>query len=90
MSNYLLQRKSDWIFYNSIHSYSQLVLLPWGFTNDLPDDYQQLKTLADKGADALKAVHGKTYEVIIFCIEIILVTSSKFVGWLHSLHVVHC
>ena len=55
--------KSDWIFYNSIHSYSQLVLLPWGYTNDLPDDYQEMLTLAQKGADALFNVHGKTYEV---------------------------
>ena len=58
-----MQRQGDWIFYNSIHSYSQLVLLPWGYTNTLPDDYQELLALAQKGADALQAVHGKTYEV---------------------------
>ena len=89
MSNYLLNRTGDWIFYNSIHSYSQLVLLPWGYTNDLPDDYQQLKALADKGADALFAVHGKTYEVLSnFCVISVLIFYNP--GWLHSLHVVHC
>ena len=62
MSNYLTQRQ-DWIFYNSIHSYSQLVLLPWGYTNTLPDDYQTMFELAQRGADALHNVHGKTYEV---------------------------
>jgi len=83
VSNYILQRKGDWIFYNSIHSYSQLVLLPWGFTNDLPDDYQELKTLADKGADALKAVHGKTYEV--GCIPCMLyIASGSSTDWAHG------
>ena len=62
MSNYLTQRQ-DWIFYNSIHSYSQLVLLPWGYTNTLPPDYQTMFELAQRGADALYNVHGKTYEV---------------------------
>ena len=62
MSNYLTQRQ-DWIFYNSIHSYSQLVLLPWGYTHTLPDDYQTMFELAQRGADALHNVHGKTYEV---------------------------
>ena len=64
--DYLLQRKGDWIFYNSIHSYSQLILLPWGWSNTLPDDYQELFTLAQKGGDALQAVHGKVYEVCVF------------------------
>merc|ERR1712107_698563 len=56
--DYLLQRKGDWIFYNSIHSYSQLILLPWGWSNTLPDDYQELFTLAQKGGDALHNQHG--------------------------------
>ena len=63
VSNYLMTRQKDWIFYNSIHSYSQLVLLPWGYTNTLPDDYQTMFELAQRGADALHNVHGKTYEV---------------------------
>jgi len=83
VSNYLLNRTGDWIFYNSIHSYSQLVLLPWGYTNDLPDDYQQLKALADKGADALFAVHGKTYEV--GCIPCMLyIASGSSTDWAHG------
>ena len=69
MSNYLTQRQ-DWIFYNSIHSYSQLVLLPWGYTNTLPDDYQTMFELAQRGADALYNVHGKTYEVRAFFVYV--------------------
>ena len=59
----MLARKDQLIFYNSIHSYSQLVLLPWGFTNEAPEDYQQMYDTAMLGSDALTAVHGKEYEV---------------------------
>jgi len=83
VSNYILQRQSDWIFYNSIHSYSQLVLLPWGYTNDLPDDYQEMLTLAQKGADTLFNVHGKTYEV--GCIPCMLyIASGSSTDWAHG------
>ena len=56
-------RRGDWVFYNSIHSYSQLILLPWGYTDDVPNDYDEMYNLFMKGSDALTAVHGKTYEV---------------------------
>ena len=39
------------------------MLLPWGYTHTLPDDYQTMFELAQRGADALYNVHGKTYEV---------------------------
>ena len=63
VSNYIMTRQKDWIFYNSIHSYSQLVLLPWGYTNTLPDDYNEMLEIALRGEAALEAVHGKTYDV---------------------------
>jgi len=81
--DYLLQRKGDWIFYNSIHSYSQLILLPWGWSNTLPDDYQELFTLAQKGGDALQAVHGKVYET--GCIPCMLyIASGSSTDWAHG------
>merc|ERR1712244_41814 len=66
--------QKDWIFYNSIHSYSQLVLLPWGYTNTLPDDYNEMLEIAVRGEAALEAVHGKTYDV--GCIPRLLYTAS--------------
>merc|ERR1712130_68349 len=44
-------------FYNNIHSYSQLILLPWGWGYDLPDNIDDLTRMANLGHDALKAVH---------------------------------
>ena len=37
-----LPRKDKLVFYNSIHSYSQLILLPWGFQQETPDDYDTM------------------------------------------------
>ena len=62
--NYILKRKGEWIFYNSIHSYSQLIILPWSYTTSRPSNFNVLNEVADKGTKALKMVHGKTYKVI--------------------------
>ncbi len=35
-------------FWNSIHSYSQLILLPWGFTTDKPSDIDKMESLANE------------------------------------------
>ena len=56
--DFLTANKDMIKFYNNIHSYSQLVLLPWGWGFDLPENYDDLYQVAMKGADALKAVHG--------------------------------
>ena len=34
-----------------------------GYTRTKPDDYDDLYSLAKKGADALKAVHGTSYRI---------------------------
>merc|ERR1712241_383588 len=81
--DYIAARKDKIVFYNSIHSYSQLILLPWGFTNTLPDDYEEMLELALKGSDALTAVHGKTYET--GCIPCMLyITSGSSADWAHG------
>ncbi len=45
----------------SYHSYSQLVLFPWGYTNSPAPDKTLLESLAVTLANKIKAVHGKTY-----------------------------
>ncbi|XP_023341572.1 carboxypeptidase B [Eurytemora carolleeae] len=79
----LNSRRGDWAFYNSIHSYSQMILLPWGYTDDVPNDYDEMYNLFMKGSDALTAVHGKTYEV--GCIPCLLyIASGSSTDWAHG------
>lgn len=40
-----------------------MILTPWGYTYDLPEDYSDLKSLGLAAAEALTAVHGTDYEV---------------------------
>jgi len=81
--DFISARKDKLIFFNSIHSYSQLILLPWGYTSSPPDDYDQMYELSMKGSDALTAVHGMYYEV--GCIPCILyVASGSSADWAHG------
>ena len=78
-----MARQGDWIFYNSIHSYSQLVLLPWAYTDTPPDDYNDMLEIAVRGEAALEAVHGKTYDV--GCIPCLLyIASGGSIDWAHG------
>merc|ERR1712055_863437 len=40
VKNFIETIKDQMIFYNTVHSYSQLVLLPWSYPSELPDDYE--------------------------------------------------
>jgi len=60
--DFVFERKANIKFFNTIHSYSQLILLPWGFSYDPPANIDDLESLANLGNDALKAVHGSIYE----------------------------
>ncbi|RXG66421.1 hypothetical protein Avbf_13277 [Armadillidium vulgare] len=49
------------IFY-SIHSYRQLWMYPFGYTDDLPTNVDELNRLSQIGVNALEAVYGTPYE----------------------------
>lgn len=53
----------NWRAYYAMHSYAQMWLLPYGWTDELPEDYEDLKRFGNVGADALESVHGMHYEV---------------------------
>lgn len=47
--------------YLTLHAYSQLFLVPYGYGYVIPANYQELKRVADVGIDAIAAVRGTTY-----------------------------
>jgi murein tripeptide amidase MpaA len=50
---------------HSIHSYSQLWLWPYGFDyTSRPDNWQEIKKLAEDASDALQQVHGTYFDPI--------------------------
>jgi len=78
--DFILSVKDKLVFYNSIHSYSQLILIPWGYTEEPPANYDYMESIALKGSDALTAVHGKEYET--GCIPCMLyIASGSSADW---------
>lgn len=57
--DFVLSHKDDIIFYHDMHSYTQLVLLPYGFKADLPQDYDILLEFSLKVEDVhlMTSVH---------------------------------
>ena len=47
--DYLAAMKGQFIMFNTLHSYSQLILLPWSWTKDAPDDYDWMFGIASRG-----------------------------------------
>ena len=47
--------------YISLHSYSQLLLFPYGHTAELPPNYRDLKRVMDVAIDAMKQRYGTKY-----------------------------
>lgn len=72
--DFVWERKDQIKFYNTIHSYSQYILLPWGWGYDLPENYAELEALAYEAVAELTAVHGTRYEV--GCIPCLLYIAS--------------
>ncbi|CAC9565030.1 hypothetical protein [uncultured Gammaproteobacteria bacterium] len=64
----------------SYHSYSQLVLYPWGYINDLSKDNAQLSAIATKISEAIKAVHGEIYKPVKTP-ELLYNTNGDAIDW---------
>ncbi|KAI9551432.1 hypothetical protein GHT06_021765 [Daphnia sinensis] len=51
------------VVYLTVHSYGQYWLTPWGYTAELPANYDQLYDLAVRAVDKLTAVYGTQYTI---------------------------
>jgi hypothetical protein len=49
--------------YLSFHSYSQLILYPWGYTSSKTPDSEELYTVASIAANAIKNISQTVYKV---------------------------
>ncbi|KAK4016628.1 carboxypeptidase B [Daphnia magna] len=49
--------------YLTVHSYGQHWLTPWGWTTELPADYDAMYALASDAVAALTAVYGTVYDI---------------------------
>lgn len=63
LSKYLHRHRPRIRIYLTLHSYSQMILHPYGYTTRKPRNYQNLLKLRKIGAEAIKKVRGAIYQV---------------------------
>ncbi|KAK1336591.1 hypothetical protein QTO34_002624 [Cnephaeus nilssonii] len=63
VSSFIESKKKDIVCFLTIHSYGQLILMPYGYTKNKPSNYEELIQVGQKAANALKAKHGTNYRV---------------------------
>ncbi|KAM6892908.1 carboxypeptidase O-like isoform 1-T1 [Lycodopsis pacificus] len=56
-------RKEDFLCFLTIHSYGQLLLVPYGHPNFTASNYNELMEVGLGAADAIRRVHGMNYTV---------------------------
>lgn len=61
ITNYISQ-VGNLRLYISLHSYSQLLLIPYGYTDKVPDHNEDLHEIADHAVAALKKRYGTPYK----------------------------
>ncbi|XP_055914222.1 uncharacterized protein LOC129947614 [Eupeodes corollae] len=61
LSEYITSVKDNLMLYISYHSYSQLLLFPYGHTSEHPSNYDDLKRIYDVAVDAISRRYGTKY-----------------------------
>ncbi|XP_058842479.1 carboxypeptidase A2-like [Acipenser ruthenus] len=67
----------------SVHSYSQLLMVPYGYTCNKPADYQELENVGKSASSALKSLYGTSYQVGNIC-DIIYPASGGSIDWSYN------
>ncbi|GAB1290644.1 Carboxypeptidase A2 [Apodemus speciosus] len=68
----------------TLHSYSQLLMFPYGYKCANPADFNELDEVAQKAAQSLKRLHGTSYEVGPIC-SVIYQASGGSIDWAYDL-----
>jgi murein tripeptide amidase MpaA len=63
ISDFIMDRKDRIKLYLTMHAYSQMWLIPWGYTNKKAGDYDDLMSMGKKAVDALNRVSGTLYQL---------------------------
>lgn len=62
VQDFVMSKKDQIKLFLTFHSYSQLLLLPWGYDKVRTEDHDELMRVGNKAMKALKGVYGTEYE----------------------------
>jgi hypothetical protein len=60
--DFIFAKRNQFKLFVTMHSYSQFIFTPWGYDYVDLEDKQDLMNVAEKGVQALEAVHGTKYK----------------------------
>ncbi|KAF2896453.1 hypothetical protein ILUMI_09718 [Ignelater luminosus] len=63
VKEYILRIKDRVKLYLTLHSYGKMILYPWGYKYELPEDHEELQVLGDAVAESIRRVAGTKYAV---------------------------
>ncbi|XP_066137163.1 carboxypeptidase O [Saccopteryx bilineata] len=80
VSNLIESKKEDILCFLTIHSYGQLILIPYGYTSNKSNNYEELIQVGQKAANTLKTKYGTNYKVGP-SVDILHATSGSSRDW---------
>lgn len=63
LRDFVLANRDTIKLYLTLHSFGNYILYPWGYTFDLPDNEEELRSLAEAADEALSTVRGTRYTI---------------------------
>ncbi|KAM7247458.1 hypothetical protein CapIbe_001411 [Capra ibex] len=80
VSGFIESKKENIACFLTMHSYGQLILVPYGYTTNKSNNHEELIQVGQKAANALKAKHGTNYRVGSSA-DILYATSGSSRDW---------
>ncbi|XP_015606541.1 zinc carboxypeptidase [Cephus cinctus] len=92
LADYIDSVRTQFYVYLSIHSYSQLILLPYGYTYEHLDNYKESMIIGTKAAEALAKRYGTNYTVGATAETIYVASGSStdYVKGIYKTAIVYC
>ncbi|XP_002741167.2 carboxypeptidase B-like [Saccoglossus kowalevskii] len=86
VADFILERAKtqEFVFFMDIHSYSQMWLNPWGYTEEYPEDYDDHMKVGEIFTEAVASVHGQQYTYGTIP-DLLYVSSGCSVDWGHGI-----
>ncbi|XP_078085102.1 carboxypeptidase O-like isoform X2 [Mustelus asterias] len=63
VAGFIRKHQRDLLCYLTIHSYGQLILTPYGYTNATASNHEEMMRVGEKAANALEQKHGTKFKV---------------------------
>ncbi|XP_075173834.1 carboxypeptidase O isoform X2 [Anomaloglossus baeobatrachus] len=84
--DFVEKKKSEMICFLTMHSYSQYILTPYGYSTNLPQNYNETIKVAEMAASELKKKYGTVYKVGTFA-NLLYEASGTSQDWVYDLGV---